>query len=355
MDTFDGWLIGSTFVATLVAAPLFARFLRTHRIALVSPHRARDIHTKPTPRLGGLVIATSFWVAISVILVSDPDRLTFVKETIWGIDRNLFGLLLGSVILVAIGVLDDLYDLKPAWKLLGQIGAAVMVPLFGIEVQRLTNPFGGPYFELSAALDAMIAIVWIVLIINVMNFLDGLDGLATGVGSIALLTLASLAVAPFVVQPALAFLLLILLAACLGFLPSNWHPAKIFLGDSGSQLVGYLLGVAAIISGGKVATAALVLSLPILDALWAVIRRLFAGHSPFLGDRYHLHHRLLDLGLSQPVVVIILMTISLVFGMIALASQTTGKMQAWLGAIILMIVLLTVLAALERTKRRPSS
>ena len=348
MSALDGWVIGGTFLGALLATPLLARFLVARRLAVARPKRLRDVHVKPIPRLGGLVIAVVFWLAIGLVLFLDPTRLDFVRESIWGIDRNLFGLLLGSVILVTVGVLDDLYDLKPSWKLLGQIAAAAMIPLFGIEVQRLTNPLGGPYLELSTALDAVIAIAWIVLTINVMNFLDGLDGLATGVGSVALLTLAYLALAPFVLQPALAFLLLILLAACLGFLPSNWHPAKIFLGDSGSQLIGYLLGVAAIISGGKLATAALVLSLPILDALWAVIRRLLAGRSPFVGDRQHLHHRLLDLGLPQPVVVLILMAVSGIFGLIALQSRTAGKVNAFVWAVLLMIGLLVVLSIAER-------
>ena len=352
MNSFDGWLISLAFLTTLVATPLASRLFVSRRIALVVPNRQRDVHTQPTPRLGGLVIAIIFWLAVAAVLVLDPSRLRFVSQSVWGIDRNLFGLLLGSVILVTFGVIDDLVDLKPQWKLLGQISAAACVPLFGIAVQRLTNPLGGPYFELSTALDSLIAIVWLVLMMNVMNFLDGLDGLATGVGTVALLTLASLAVAPFVLQPALALLLLILLAACLGFLPANWHPAKIFLGDSGSQLIGYLLGLAAIISGGKLATAALVLSLPILDALWAVIRRLAAGRSPFMGDREHLHHRLLDLGLPQSAVVIIMMAISGIFGLIALTSRTAGKVHAFGWAIGLMILLIIALSLAERLNRK---
>ena len=228
MNMFDNWLIGSTFVAALVATPFFARFLVSRKIALVAPNRQRDVHRQATPRLGGLLISVMFWLAIAAVLIIDPERLRFIDQTVWGIDRNLFGLLLGSVILVATGVLDDLFNLKPHWKLLGQIAAASMLPLFGIEVQRLTNPLGGPYFELSRALDAGLAVVWLVLMINVMNFLDGLDGLATGVGVIALLTLASRR-GTLVLQPALALLLLILLVPVSAFATTNWHPAKIFL------------------------------------------------------------------------------------------------------------------------------
>lgn len=352
----DGLIIGGTFLLTLLATPVFARWLNEKRLALSHGDRPRDVHARPTPRLGGVMITIAFWLAVVAVLAIDPSRLRFVEQSVWGIDTNLFGVLAGSLILVVLGILDDLYDLQPLIKLAGQIAAAAMLPIFGIEVQRLTNPFGGPYFELAGVVDALLAIGWVVLAINVMNFLDGLDGLATGVGSVALITLAFLAIAPFVGQPALALLLLLLLAACLGFLPSNWHPAKIFLGDSGSQVIGYFLGVAAIISGGKLATAALVLSLPILDAMWAVIRRILAGRSPFTGDREHLHHRLLDLGLSQPAVVIILMLTSGLFGLIALLSRTAGKVEALLWAVVLLAALLITLSIAEKfTKKQPQA
>ena len=231
MNMFDNWLIGSTFVAALVATPFFARFLVSRKIALVAPNRQRDVHRQATPRLGGLLISVMFWLAIAAVLIIDPERLRFIDQTVWGIDRNLFGLLLGSVILVATGVLDDLFNLKPHWKLLGQIAAASMLPLFGIEVQRLTNPLGGPYFELSRALDAGLAVVWLVLMINVMNFLDGLDGLATGVG----LCPPNFSLCRGTLCPA-CFSSLTLILLCL-----SRHPMapKISL-DSGSQLMGYL-------------------------------------------------------------------------------------------------------------------
>ncbi|MBI4175463.1 undecaprenyl/decaprenyl-phosphate alpha-N-acetylglucosaminyl 1-phosphate transferase [Candidatus Berkelbacteria bacterium] len=330
--------------------PLFISFFTKRQLAIATP-RPRDVHTQPTPRLGGLVIAGSFWLVILGILLSRPGVLDFQSGRIAGIDRNLLGVLLGTLILALIGAMDDIRGLKPGWKLLWQAVAAAMLPVFGVRIQWLAHPFGGANIELPALLDGLLAILWIVLIINVLNFLDGLDGLATGVSSIALATLYLLALAPFVAQPALATLLIILLGASLGFLPWNWYPAKIFLGDSGSHIMGYLIGVAAIVSGGKLATAALVLSLPILDALWAIVRRLGAGRSPFAADRGHLHHRLLDLGLSQPVVTATLMTIAAIFGIIALSSRTTGKTTALFVASGLMIALLWGLTLWERKKR----
>lgn len=341
-------------LASAIATPLWARYLLRRNIAVIKP-RPRDVHTEPIPRLGGVVVTGIFVLVILGFAIFAPDVVSLTHERFLGIDRNLFGLLMGTLILMVVGVLDDLYDLRPLPRLAAQVVAAAQLPLFGVKVQWLAHPWGGEVITLSPILDAIMAITWIVLIINVINFLDGLDGLATSISSIALAILYLLALAPFVDQPALAFIVLILLGSALGFLPFNWHKARIFLGDSGSQTFGYLLAAAAIISGGKLATAALVLAIPILDALWAVIRRLLSGRSPFSPDREHLHHRLFDLGLRQPVVVGILMTVSIVFGMIALSSRTTGKVQALVASVVLMVAMLSALALAERLsgKKKP--
>lgn len=343
------------FLTALILAfgitPVVALWLSTQKSLPAIP-RARDVHTTPTPRFGGLIIAGIFWLSIVGLWLVNRELLHFTDQTFWGVDRNLLGLIIGTMIIVGLGLVDDWRGLKPGWKLVGQSLAAAMLPLFDLRIQWLANPLGGLNLELVPVVDGFLIIIWLVLMMNVLNFLDGLDGLAAGVSSIALLTLYLLALAPFVSQSALAVLLIPLLGATLGFLPWNWHPAKIFLGDSGSQLLGYLIGAAAIISGGKLATAALVLSLPILDAFWAIIRRLFAGRSPFAADKDHLHHRLLALGLSQPQVVAVLMTTAAVFGMIALSSRTAGKLQALIGAALLMAILLLILTFFEHRSKR---
>lgn len=344
---------GLALLITLIITPLWARWLLAHRISVVIP-RPRDIHTGPIPRLGGVIVTGVFLLMVIGFAIFSPTTIALTNEQVLGIEPNLLGLILGTIILMVVGIIDDLRGLSPSLKLGAQIVAAAMLPLFGVRIQHLAHPFGGANIELTPLVDAALAIFWIVLIVNVINFLDGLDGLATSVSAIALIILYLLALAPFVGQPALALLVAILAGAALGFLPSNWHPAKIFLGDSGSQTFGFLLGAAAIISGGKLATAALVLAIPILDALWAVIRRLIAGRSPFMADRQHLHHRLFDLGLSQPAVVWLLMTISLVFGMIALGSRTTGKVTALIASLIVMIVILIGLTIAERFKNHQS-
>lgn len=343
-------LLGAFFIAFIVT-PFAARWLKNRGIS-IHAFRKRDVHQTATPRLGGVILAISFWVAIASVVLLAPGYLRFTNQSILGIDRNLFGVLLGSFIVVIVGAIDDVRGLSAWTKLFWQAVAAAMLPLFGVKVHWLAHPFGGPNIQLSPFADGLLAMVWVILIINVVNFLDGLDGLATGVSGIALFFLSLLAYASFVNQPALALLTLIALGATLGFLPWNWHPARIFLGDAGSYFLGYILGVAAIISGGKLATAGLVLSLPILDALWAIVRRVGTGHSPFQADRYHLHQRLLDAGLSQPAIVIIMMTIAAFFGMIALSSRTTGKVQAFILAVVLMAIILIGISLLERLRDR---
>lgn len=333
------------FLGSLLLVPLVARSLVKHHVGIHVP-RARDIHGQPTPRLGGIVVGTIFWLVAAGIMLTQSDGFRFVDDQVLGIDRNLVGIFLGSVILIIVGALDDIRGVRPGWKLVWQVGAALMVPLFGIRVQWLAHPFGGEQIALSAILDGAVAVIWIVLMINVLNFLDGLDGLASTIGLIATCVLFVLAVS--FAQPALALLLLILGGSIGGFLVHNWHPARMFLGDSGSQLLGYLIAVAAIISGGKLATAGLVISLPILDALWTVGRRILQGRSPFQADRGHLHHRLLEQGISQPIIVLGFAAVSVGFGWFALQSQTTGKVQGFVGAFLLLLIIFGGLALIDR-------
>jgi UDP-GlcNAc:undecaprenyl-phosphate GlcNAc-1-phosphate transferase len=185
--------------------------------------------------------------------------------------------------------------------------------------------------------------LWIVLMINVINWLDGVDGLASGVGLIASIILFILSISKEVNQVSTAILSIVLAGSLLGFLPFNFNPAKIFLGDIGSMFIGFMLAIFAIISGGKFATAALVLGLPILDALWVIASRLINHQVPWQADRRHLHHRLLDAGFSQRQSVLFLYAVSIFFGIIALQSGTHQKLIvfAWLVALMLILGLVT--------------
>ena len=306
----------------------------------------RKVHQKPIPRLGGVAVFLSFLLVVLSYLIFAPDKLQFVQDKIIGIDKNLFGVLLGALILVATGIYDDIKGLKPFPKFILQIIAVLIVALFGIKIWWLSNPFGEKI--ILGSFSFIFVILWLLLMINVLNWLDGLDGLSGGVSSIGALILFFLSISPAVNQSATALLCIILVGAVLGFLPFNFNPAKIFLGDSGSMFLGYMLGIFAIISGGKVATALLVLGIPIFDAIWVILRRIWGKKAPWFSDKKHLHHRFLEAGFSQKQAVIILYGISLLFGFWALASQTKGKFLGFLALLVFMIFLSIVLIYLEK-------
>lgn len=323
----------------------------------------RKIHLKVTPRLGGVAIVLAFLVTtIGYSLAS--DRLNFSGFSLFLFDKRLVGVLLGVLVLLGAGIYDDIRSLKPFQKLFWQFVAAGLVVAFGLSIDYLRLP-GGNHLQLDQWIIPMtlfdygfkfvvwgdlLTILWIVLMINTINFLDGLDGLAAGISFIAAIAIFFLSFS--LGQFAAALLTVIFAGAVLGFLPWNFNPAKIFMGDSGSMFLGFMLSVIAIISGGKLATASLILGLPLLDVIWVVIRRIFTGHSPFRADKLHLHHRLLGIGLSQRQTAIVLYLIAIAFGIVAVISGTETKIQAMWWLVGLMIVLAAMLVVLELKRRK---
>lgn len=305
--------------------------------------RERDVHSKPIPRLGGLAVSLTFLLVALGFYLVNPGDLSFIPTTLLGIDRNLAGILLGVLILTLVGAYDDVYGMS-AWVKLGfHVLAGVVLALSTVLISHITNPFGGSI--VLGWWTYPLVVVWVVFMINVINFLDGLDGLASGVSLIATIILYLVAINPTVSQGSMAVLALILIGALAGFLPFNFFPAKIFLGDSGSQVLGFLLAVFAIISGAKLATAFLVLGVPILDVFWVIARRVLTKQPIYKADRYHIHHRLLRTGLSQKQAVILLYAVCALFGMVALQTQSFGKLVAILVLILLMITGGSVLVA----------
>jgi len=270
------------------------------------------------------------------------------------------------LVLVVVGVIDDVRGLSPWTKLLWQFGAAGIALAGGIGITSFTNPFGGvidltygrfalDLFGFSfhvAPIANVLSLIWMVGLANTINFLDGLDGLACGVSGIAALIIFLLSIGAKADQSAVALLAIILAGAAFGFLPFNFYPAKIFMGDSGSLFLGLTLAMLAIYSGAKLATAALVLGFPILDAAWVIVRRLAKGKSPFRGDRQHFHHLLLGAGLSQRQAVLVFYVISIAFGLSALAIGSFGKLVALIVLFGLMIVSITTLLLIKRVKLR---
>ncbi|HHV64172.1 MAG TPA: undecaprenyl/decaprenyl-phosphate alpha-N-acetylglucosaminyl 1-phosphate transferase [Peptococcaceae bacterium] len=282
----------------------------------------RRIHTFPIPRLGGAAIFLAFWLTIFLLI---------------DFDQMILGLFLGSSIIFLVGMVDDIKGLRPLVKLLWQLVAAIVPLFFGLAVEQVTLPILGEIY-LGMAIGYAFAVIWIVGVVNTVNISDGLDGLAAGICFIAALILCWSALRIDQVIP--AYLLLALAGVALGFLFYNYHPAKIFMGDSGSMFLGYILGAVSIWGLLKTATILglvfplLVLGMPITDVLFAIIRRSWKGLSIARADRGHLHHRLLDAGFSQKQAVLILYAISLCFGLAAILSVY----GYWLVSLILILL-----------------
>lgn len=346
MTYFYAFIIATTISALLT--PLVRRFALAKGI-VDWPSEERKIHGQPVAYLGGVAIYVAF--VATTLLYLQPSR-------------QLVGLLAGITLLLAVGVVDDWRGLSPWVKLVWQIVAAGITLAGGIGITTITNPLGG-----AIALDAgrfavelggwqfhitplanLLSILWMVGLINAINFLDGLDGLASGVSVISAATLFLLAIS--VQQPEVALLSIILAGSALGFLPYNSYPAKIFMGDGGAYFLGLTLALLAIYSGGKLATAFLVLGFAILDSVWAVLRRLYGRSSPFKADRRHLHHLLLDAGLSQRLAVLVLYLLSIIFGLVALASDSFAKLVTLIILIAAMMVITAILVYLSWRRSR---
>lgn len=339
------WLLAA-FVLSLGLTPL-VRSLATRFGVMDAPTAGRKIHTKPTPLMGGVAIFFAFGVVLLVGLgISD----TLIAGEIT--PGHYAGVLLSAFILIVGGVIDDIYELPPHKAIIAPLIAVLTVIGFGIEVDKLTNPFGG-VVELAAWQSNIIVFVWLMVVMYTTKFLDGLDGLATGVSATGALMILLLSLTTAYYQPDVALLSAIVLGALLGFLGWNIHPAKIFLGEGGSTLVGFLLGVLAVISGGKLATAMLALGVPMLDLVWTVLRRFSEGglKRVFQSDRRHLHHRLLDLGWRQHTIVGVYLLVSTVFGTAALFLQSKEKLVALMILTAIVVIVAVLLVLQERREK----
>ncbi len=300
-------------VISLLLVPFVAKL--AVKIGAVDKPNARKVHTRIMPRMGGLAIYLSFF---AVLLLSH------------GFSKQILGIFLGGTILVLVGIVDDMKDIPAKVKLLGQIIAACVVVAFGVRVDFMTNIFQGDTFFLSF-FSIPVTIIWIVAIINAVNLIDGLDGLAAGISTIAAITMAIAGYAGG--QTEMASMAMILIGATLGFLRYNFHPAKIFMGDTGSMFLGYTLAVFAVLGVAKsftmlsLVTPILVLAIPILDTLFAIIRRKM-NHKPiFKPDKHHLHHCLLNYGFSHRDTVLIIYAVSAILALCGLIMTYLNSTQ----------------------------
>ena len=332
---------------SLIFTPIIKKI--AEKFGFVDIPNERKIHQKIIARMGGLAIFLSFAIVTLIFFLTKKDFFIFAPWHDYNLVAKFTGIIIGALILVIVGLVDDKKTLSPWTKLGAQIIAALIVIISGTRIEYLNNPLGG-FINFNLAVSYLISLVWIVGIINVVNFLDGLDGLAAGVSFFAAISIFFLSLLLTVYQPATAFLSIVLAGSILGFLPYNFNPAKIFMGDSGSLFLGYALAILSIISGAKMATALLVLGFPIIDGLWVVARRVARHESPFKPDKTHLHHRLLSIGLSVKGAVILLWMISLIFGLLGIISTAYGKLISIILLIIIMLIVYILLYYFERRR-----
>ncbi len=344
-------------LTTYLLALLFERF--GNRLGVLDHPRAGEVQRSSVPRTGGYAMLGGLWLALMVgyvlrgQLLVDPD---LGPEWNPADDMRMVGLVLGSLCIVPLAVLDDRRRLGPWPQLFGQVLIAALPVAFGLRVSSIAQPFGDP-IELPMWLDIPISVLWFVGMMNAINWVDVMDGLAGGVAFGAALVL--FARAYLFTQYSVALFPLALAAVCLGFLGRNRPPATIFMGSSGSLLLGFGLAASGILGGAKVGTAVLVLGIPILDAAWVIFRRLTRGARPTIGgDREHLPMKLHDLGLTTGQTVLVLYMLSAILGVIGLSLHTPpeapsiDKLYALLGMVlVLLVVLAGVTVAVTRRRR----
>jgi UDP-GlcNAc:undecaprenyl-phosphate GlcNAc-1-phosphate transferase len=315
--------------------PLVGRLGR--RLGVVDRPGGRRAHSGEVPRLGGVPLFLAFIAAVGVgqaLRIPTADA----KEPV-----RLFGLLVGSAFLFAVGLIDDRWELRPLPQFAAQFAAAIIAILTQIQLERFNNPLTNKEVVLPVIAYVPLTVFWVTGMITTVNWLDGLDGLSAGVGAILCAVLAIHMHS--VGQPSVAILPLALLGALLGFLPYNFAPARVFLGSAGAFFLGYALSALGLIAGGRVAAVLLVIGLPIVDVAWQIFDRLRHHRPPTQGDRGHLHFRLLDMGLSQRAVVLFYWGFCALFGVLTLAiSSRLYKLLALLGIGAAVIVVLAWLS-----------
>ncbi|MGD0153004.1 MAG: MraY family glycosyltransferase [Thermacetogeniaceae bacterium] len=332
------WGVLLAFAVPLLLTPLVKKLaLIAGAVDMPGP---RKVHTRPVPCWGGLGIYLGFAVAILVAV------LPLYREGV--LHREVLGLLAGGLVILVVGMIDDWKEIPPIAKLIGQIAAAVVAVSFGIRVPFVSNPFGG-VMPLGSLSSIIMTIAWLVGITNALNLVDGLDGLAAGIAAISAGTVAVVSFSQG--MPLAGACSLFLGASALGFLPYNWHPARIFMKDAGAMFLGFTLASVAAIGLTKSATAfslilpILILGIPISDMLLAIIRRLMRGQNIMTADREHIHHRLLDLGLTHSQTVLAIYGVNLLLGSSAvlLIFLTTGQ-----GLVMLFLLCAAVLFLANR-------
>ena len=326
-------LWGPLLVAFVVAAAVTPAAIKiAPKIgAMDIPKDERRMHKKPMPRFGGIAIYLGIMAALAVFALKD---------------KGITSVMTGCTLIYTLGLIDDLKDLKPLVKLCGQIVCATVVYIMGVRIEFITNYFGPGNMAFGDVACFIITVLWLIAITNAVNLIDGLDGLAAGIAAISALCIGYVAYIHGQYVPTLA--MMAIAGAALGFLPYNFNPAKIFMGDSGSELLGFSIAAVSILGTVKSATIvvviipALVLGLPIFDTVMAIFRRLAKHQSIGTADKDHLHHRIMKAGFGQKRAVMILYCISGIMGIVAVL-YSRGLTVEYLGLTAVAIMRIYVL------------
>ncbi len=311
------FILAASLILTFISTP-FVKMLARLIGAVDIPKDGRRMHKRPIPRMGGLAMFYGFVVSVLVFITLEPQ---------------LIGILIGTLIIVVLGIIDDRNALSAKPKFLIQILSACIPVLCGLSIKFITLPFFGR-IDIPAPYSQIISVIWIVSITNSVNLIDGLDGLAAGISSIASLSMLFISIIMGNMETALISAALV--GCCLGFLPFNSNPATIFMGDTGSTFLGFVLGCITILGAFKsyaiiaFVIPFMVLALPIFDTSFAIIRRIIK-HKPIMSaDRGHLHHRLIDIGFNQKQTVMILYSASALLGLSAIVITARGAIKGLL-------------------------
>jgi len=359
-----------SFLAAAALALFLTPLVRTYAIAhrlvddpAIEPQRRA--HDRPIPLLGGLAVWLTIVIIIFSVLLLNQSYIVgpYLKS------KFIIGIILASAVLMAGGYLDDRYHLRPRSSVWFPILAVLIIIASGIGINFITRPWGGVmrldgwkiellryrglpyYFNVGADI---LTFCWLMGMMYTTKLLDGLDGLTSGIAAIGAITLSALSLTAIVHQPDTALLAAIVAGAFLGFLRYNWFPASIFLGEGGSLLAGFMLGVLAIAAGGKIAATILVVAIPVFDVFWVIARRIFWEHKSIAAaDRQHLHFRLLDIGLTPRQTVLFFWSVSAVWGTLALVLQTRGKFFAFIILSFISIIFAYLVVKLQNRRLSP--
>lgn len=331
--------IAAVLVSVIVSyvATWFVRAAMWRLGVLDMPTSERKRHRSPVPYEGGVAIYFGFVAGLMTYVFLDSSSLFWLDVA--------KSLIIGATASTALGVIDDVMDLRPWVKLVGQLLIGVMMYEFGFRIERISNPFGAE-LSVMGVISLIGTVLWFALLMNGINMIDGVDGLAAGIVAISGATLGVIALD--LQQPAAAMIAFVVSAACVGFLPHNFFPARIFMGDAGSLLLGFLLAALTLMSSSKtpavltLAVPIVAVFLPLFETIFAFSRRLAKGQHPFKADRSHLHHRFLDLGFTERRTVLILYYLTAYVGVIAyvlqkLESRLTLLMAFFLGLGLLLL------------------